>query len=195
PPNRRHPPPLLPLSRTACLRRVSDTLVGCHGGTNVLCARACPSLPGIVASGGADMSLQVSRLAQGLGDDEGNVDSGGSASSSSRSTELHRLKLAAPVLSMDFCPSSAPFCGAGAGGCAGLLLAGGMDGSSHLVSVDGSHGCDAGDGSDGDDGEETNGVALLASMKNHAKYVVVCRYSTSRRAFAKERQSGFAAVA
>ncbi|CAN0473571.1 unnamed protein product, partial [Ectocarpus sp. 12 AP-2014] len=60
PPNRRHPPPLLPLSRTACLRRVSDTLVGCHGGTNVLCARACPSLPGIVASGGADMSLQVS---------------------------------------------------------------------------------------------------------------------------------------
>ncbi|CAM9693950.1 unnamed protein product, partial [Ectocarpus sp. 4 AP-2014] len=184
---------------TACLRRVSENLVGCHGGTNVLCARACPSLPGIVASGGADMSLQVSRLAQGLGDDEGNVDSGGSASSSSRSTQLHRLKLAAPVLSMDFCPSSAPFCGGGGGGggggSAGLLLAGGMDGSSHLVSVDGSHGGDAGDGSDGDDGEKTNGVALLASMKNHAKYVVVCRYSTSRRTFAKERQSGFSAMA
>lgn len=33
--------------------------MGCHGGTNVLCARACSSLPGIVASGGADMSVQV----------------------------------------------------------------------------------------------------------------------------------------
>ncbi|CAM9959354.1 unnamed protein product, partial [Ectocarpus fasciculatus] len=166
-------------AETACLRRVTDTLAGCHGGTNVLCARACPSLPGIVASGGADMSLQVSRLAQGLGGDESNVDSDGSGSGSS-STELHRLKLAAPVLSMDFCPSPAPFCGgSGGGGSAGLLLAGGMDGSSHLVSIDGSHGGDAGDSSDGGDGEETtgkNGVALLASMKNHAKYVVVCRY-------------------
>ncbi|CBJ34090.1 expressed unknown protein [Ectocarpus siliculosus] len=185
-------PFVVPGDRTACVRQVSDTLVGCHGGTNVLCARACPGLPGIVASGGADMSLQVSRLAQGLGDNEGNADSGGSASSSSRSTELHRLKLAAPVLSMDFCPSSVPFRGGGGGGSAGLLLAGGMDGSSHLVSIDGSHGGDAGDGGDG---EETNGVALLASMKNHAKYVVVCRYSTYRRTFAKERQSGFAAVA
>ncbi|CAM9741126.1 unnamed protein product [Ectocarpus sp. 12 AP-2014] len=178
-------PFVVPGDSTACLRWVSDNLVGCHGGTNVLCARACPSLPGIVASGGADMSLQVSRLAQGLSDDEVNVDSGGSTSSSSRSTELHRFKLAAPVLSMDFCPSSAPFCGGGGGGggSAGLLLAGGMDGSSHLVSVDGRHGCDAGDGSDGDDCEETNGVALLASMKNHAKYVVVCRWAPDGRAF------------
>lgn len=123
---------------------------------------------------------QVSRLAQGLGGDEGNVDSGGSASSSSSSTELHRLKLAAPVLSMDFCPSSAPLCGGG--GSDSLLLAGGMDGSSHLVSVDGSRGSgggdDAGDGCDGEEAKGNNGVALLASMKNHAKYVVVCRYST-----------------
>ncbi|CAB1100307.1 unnamed protein product [Ectocarpus sp. CCAP 1310/34] len=58
-----------------------------------------------------------------------------------------------------------------------------MDGSSHLVSIDGGHGGDAGDGSDGDDGEETNGVALLASMKNHAKYVVVCRWAPDGRAF------------
>lgn len=47
-------------------------------------------------------------------------------------SEVHRLKLAAPVLSLDFCPPSSS-CVAGGGG--GLLLAGGMDGSSHLISV------------------------------------------------------------
>ena len=57
-------------------------------------------------------------------------------------TELHRLKLPAPVLSMDFCPSverSVSFGGGGSRGGGegrGLLLAGGMDGASHLISVD-----------------------------------------------------------
>lgn len=130
--------------------------------------------------------LQVSRLVHESKDSD---DGDGSAGSSS--TELHRLKLAAPVLSMDFCPASAPIFGGGGGGTRGLILAGGMDGGSHLISIDersgsGSRSADAageeeegGDGDDGDDGAveegKKNGVALLASMKNHAKYVVVCR--------------------
>lgn len=126
--------------------------------------------------------LQVSRLV-----DESRDNTGGGGGGSS--TELHRLKLAAPVLSMDFCPVSAPIFGGGGGGTRELLLAGGMDGGSHLISVeDSSSSSSSGDGGgrsddavedkDSDAGEEgkKNGVALLASMKNHAKYVVVCRY-------------------
>eukprot|EP00903_Cladosiphon_okamuranus_P012784 g11949.t1 len=193
-------PFIVPGDKSACLRRVSNTLVRCHGGTNVLCTRVCPSLPSVVASGGADMSLQVSRLVDGPqddGDDDESSTPGGS--STSTSTELHRLKLAAPVLSMDFCPASALIF-AGGGGTKGLLLAGGMDGGSHLVSIDGSSGSgsmndhvedeEGGDGGDGDgggsgaeEGGKKNGVALLASMKNHAKYVVVCRWAPDGRAF------------
>ena len=55
--------------RKACIRRVSSTLLSCHGGTNVLCARVCPRAPGIVASGGADKSLLVSGSKTGDDDD------------------------------------------------------------------------------------------------------------------------------
>ncbi|CAM9438856.1 unnamed protein product [Pylaiella littoralis] len=140
------------------------------------------------------MSVQVSRLAE---ESHGNDDGDGVSSA-----ELHRLKLAAPVLSMDFCPASAPIFGGGGGGGSnssssssgrGLLLAGGMDGSSHLISVDSSSSSDdAGDEEYGDSGrgdgggvEEKgkNGVALKASMKDHAKYVVVCRWAPDGSAF------------
>eukprot|EP00752_Nemacystus_decipiens_P014772 g13151.t1 len=185
-------PFVVPGDRSTCLRRVSNTLVACHGGTNVLCARACPSLPSVVASGGADMSLQVSRLV----DEAKDSDDDGSGTGGASSTELRRLKLAAPVLSMDFCPASAPVFGGG-GGTRGLLLAGGMDGGSHLISIDESSSSSSGSGStdavseDGGDGDEggsggnkkSNGVALLASMKNHAKYLVVCRWAPDGRAF------------
>lgn len=133
--------------------------------------------------------LKVSRLVDESQDNGDDGDGG-----TSGSTELHRLKLAAPVLSMDFCPASAAIFGGG-GGAKGLLLAGGMDGGSHLISVDGSGSSGSssngsrndnvdgdekgGSGDDGGSGAELtgkkNGVALLASMKNHAKYVVVCR--------------------
>lgn len=101
---------------------------------------------------------------------------GGNDHADSTAALLHRLKLAAPVLSMDFCPASAPIFGDGS---RGLLLAGGMDGGSHLISIDwgGSRSGDNDGGEGGAEGEERkNGVALLASMKNHAKYVVVCRW-------------------
>lgn len=126
----------------------------------------------------------MSRLSDPSRDDK---DAGGDGGNGA-STELHRIKLAAPVLSMDFCPASAPVFGGGGGATRGLLLAGGMDGGSHLISIDGGgsggggddvEGCgdggSAGDGGDGEAGRRKNGVALLASMKNHAKYVVVCR--------------------
>lgn len=54
-------------------------------------------------------------------------------------TELHRLRLPAPVLSMDFCPTMAGVPSGRGVGCGGeergLLLAGGMDGGSHLIAV------------------------------------------------------------
>ena len=61
--------------------------------------------------------------------------------------------------------------------------AGAMDGSSHLISIDGSSdaACEEDDvGGDRADenhvlGEGRKGVALVASMKNHAKYAVVDR--------------------
>ncbi|CAN0377136.1 unnamed protein product, partial [Laminaria digitata] len=93
----------------ACVRRVSSTLPSCHGGTNVLCARVCPSAPGIIASGGADKSLLLSRLptsSGGRGDGGGDGDGDSHGSSSSGAEVLRRLTLAAPVLSMDFCPAS-----------------------------------------------------------------------------------------
>ncbi|CAN0162321.1 unnamed protein product [Scytosiphon promiscuus] len=189
-------PFVVPGDREACLRRVSNTLASCHGGTNVLCARVCPSLPGVVASGGADMSLQVSRVEEEPSNGSSNSSSGGTTS-----TLIRRLKLAAPVLSMDFCPASAPIFGGG-GNSRGLLLAGGMDGSSHLISIDGSGSGSSGAGGDGGEGGEgeggpgdggdggwgvekegKNGVALLASSKNHAKYVVVCRWAPDGSAF------------
>lgn len=49
--------------------------------------------------------------------------------------ELHRLRLPAPVLSMDFCPTMTGVPSGGGGEERGLLLAGGMDGSSHLIAV------------------------------------------------------------
>lgn len=73
------PIPMGAYSRQACIRRVSHTLNGCHAGTNVLCARVCPSAPGIVASGGADKLLLVSQLKQPQ-----DVGIGSSSSSSER---------------------------------------------------------------------------------------------------------------
>ncbi|CAN0394493.1 unnamed protein product, partial [Hapterophycus canaliculatus] len=130
-------------------------------------------------------ALQVSRLEEEPHDGDGDDHADGS-SSSNNTALIHRLKLAAPVLSMDFCPASAPIFGGGGGGSRGLLLAGGMDGGSHLVSIDvgsssggGGGGTDAdsfgGEAGGGGERERKNGVALLASMKDHAKYVVVCR--------------------
>ncbi|CAM9973956.1 unnamed protein product, partial [Phaeothamnion confervicola] len=139
----------------------------CHAGMNVLCARIHPAHSDLIASGGVDMTVQFSTFAP---------DDARYASSS--------VRLPAPVLSMDFRPTSG-----------GGLLAGCMDGSSHLLSwgrlgnaiaAYGSTGAeDENDDDYGGDGGGSEGEPrIVASFKDHAKYVVCNRWSADGQLFA-----------
>lgn len=81
------------------------------------------------------MSRLTTRAATGS---DGVMD--GSLGETGGAVEIDRLRFAAPVLSMDFCPSESAVLSSCAsssctGALSGLLLAGCMDGGSHLVAV------------------------------------------------------------
>ncbi|CAM9145352.1 unnamed protein product [Choristocarpus tenellus] len=189
--------------RDACSRKPADVLKGCHNHMNVLCARVHPILPNIFASGGADKTLLVSHW--GASEFANNRSSSSVAVSNIARQELGRLRLEAPVLSLDFCPVQTHG--------RDLLLVGGMDGASHLVSLgkrsgtrsdkerreeeveslnsgkfdfqeEGNSALPTSSLSGCEEGKDHPGVSLLSSLKDHSKYVVGCRFSPDGHTFA-----------
>ena len=113
----------------------SHIIENAHGSSNVLVVKFNLSTS-LIASGGVDFFVRVF-----------------SSQATKKYEELSSIKLSAPVLALDWCPTSS-----------NLLAASCMDGSLHLLTYE----------------IETNKLVLkCSSKKHHDKYVVAIRWSSN----------------